>query len=193
MDFKDVVLDSPIGFIDPLLEHYPVFDNDWEAIASNPNVDVLASPLQSDILNAEYILRITFPPLIRQWIENLGSWQILPDVADDPKLLLLGISPESSIDDSIILFNNSDNPSRPAGYLVFAHEFDGESDIVYALRPDSSVASVKNKFAFPYYRHQDCYTLRDAAWQTAFESLQDFWDGKVQPYLELSRSGSICP
>ncbi len=129
-------------------------------------------------------MNITFPPLIRQWIEHFGSLQIFPDLADDPKLLLLGISPESSIDDSIVLFNDSDNPSRPTGYLVFAHEFDGESDIVYALRPDSRVARVSNKFAFPYYGHQDCYTLRDAAWQTAFESLQDFWDSKVQSYLQ---------
>ena len=160
---------------------HPTTTYDYETIISNPRVDFLEPPHENDIYDAQKVLRFSFPPLIKRWIKDFGTLQIYLDLENDPKLLLLGLSPESSIDDDIILFNDFNNPSVPAGYLVFAHEFDGESDIVYALRSDFTVASLKNQFVFPYFRHKDCYP--EAKWKAAFKSVEQFWESKVERYL----------
>lgn len=164
-----------------LVKSHTIVSYDYQSISSNPRVDFLDPPSENDIVQAEKILGYSLPPLARQWIRDFGSLQINPDVPSDAKLLLLGLSPESSIDDDIILFNDSTNPTLPARYFVFAHEFDGSSDIVYALLPNSNVASVKNNFAFPYFRQKDGY--HDVKWKIVFESLEQFWLRKVERYL----------
>jgi hypothetical protein len=156
-------------------------DYDYDVLISNPRVSPLDPPSESDIKRAEEFLGRSFPTLMRRWIADFGSLQINPEVTRFPKLLLLGLGPSSTIDDNIVLFNQPDNPSRPPEYLVFAHEFDGENDIIYALRADSTIASVCNYFAFPYFSNKADYA--GAKWNTVFESLDEFWSIKVQQYL----------
>lgn len=154
------------------------------AIDSSGHADVLGPVQHSEIERAEAIVGRKFPSLIRRWIADFGSIQLRPDVEHSPKLLLLGLGEHASIDDNIILFNDNNNPSRPINYLVFAHEFDGESDIVYAITPDESVFSTTNSFAFPFYPDKEAYA--SAEWKQSHRSIEDFWSDKVLRYLEES-------
>ena len=168
-------------FNEKILSCKNMVDYDYNVLISNRRVNLLDSPSESDIAKAEEILGRSFPTLMRRWIADFGSLQISPELRSCPTLLLLGLGPSSTIDDNIVLFKQPDNPSRPPDYLVFAHEFDGEKDFIYALRADATIARVCNYFAFPYFSNKADYA--EVKWDSVFESLDEFWSIKVQQYL----------
>jgi hypothetical protein len=153
---------------------------DPKVFSSNPRVSPSTPLPPTDIEQVEQALKLRFPELIRWWITNFGVVDIERPIKGRPHLLLLGLSHGSTIDDDIAAFNSS-NPTRPPDYLVFAHEFDGAIDHVYAL--DSNGAVLRNSgFLFPSSTYTDKYA--NSRWEPAFLNIEEFWDSKVQSYLK---------
>jgi hypothetical protein len=153
---------------------------DVQALASDPRTTSLRPLAAEDIERALRVLPAPVPDLIRWWIIRFGVIDIERPIENRPHLLLLGLSHSSTVDDDIVVFNRS-NPTLPQGYLVFAHEFDGEFDHVYALDPSGTVLR-STGFLFPSLEYTDAYAT--STWEVAFPDPEAFWRSKVRFYLE---------
>ncbi|HEX8111648.1 MAG TPA: hypothetical protein VF516_28150 [Kofleriaceae bacterium] len=153
---------------------------DIQVLARHPRTRSLRPLVAGDIEPVLQALPAHVPDPIRWWITEFGVIDIERPIDSRPHLLLLGLSPSSTIDDDIMAFNRS-NPTLPPGYLVFAHEFDGELDHVYAI--DASGAVVRSiGFLFPSLEYKEEYAT--STWEAASTDLEAFWRSKVRSYLE---------
>ena len=158
----------------------PLTLKDVQALASHPRTTLLKPLAIEDIELALQALPARVPDPVRWWITSLGVVDIERPIESRPHLLLLGLSHSSTIDDDIVAFNRS-NPTLPQGYLVFAHEFDGEFDVVYAIDPLGAILR-STGFLFPSLEYTDAYAT--STWEAAFTDFEAFWRSKVRFYLE---------
>lgn len=156
-----------------------------EKIASSPNVVYYGGVSEAEIVTVEHQLCIDFPDLMKRWLLDFGVVLIQPETDLNPFLHLLGLGSATTLYDNLLLFNDPNNPSRPVNYLVFAHEFDGEDDIIYALTPESNIASVTNWFALPYQTNKENWSEGKYKWVDVYESIYDFWTRKIEKYLSM--------
>jgi hypothetical protein len=155
---------------------------DIETLIKNQRVQILVPPFVSEIIEAEQILGCKIPDLLKIIIEKAGVLTIWVPNHEWPYLRFLGLGPASTVDDNLLIFNQ-DNPSLPAEFLAFAHEFDGKFDSVYAITKKGEVKRTR-EFCFPSAYNGEYWG--EVRWESAYSTLQEFFDHKVVEYLNTA-------
>lgn len=156
---------------------------DIKNIKHNKNIEFIAPADLSLLKKAECFLDKQFPNFVRKLILDFGVLAINPDIEPDPFLILLGLGEGSDMFSDIVMFNLPSNPTIPEDLFVFAHEFDGQNDITYAVNSQGNVYSTILGYAPHYIKNKGSLRLND--WKLDYESFEEFWLKVVEKYLTM--------
>ena len=153
----------------------------FQDIIDCPHARFIGFPLKDSFEKLEQKLNREVPKFIKEYIDYLGNFLFYPPNIKAPFLYPLGIGHGVNVYNSLLYFNYPNNPTNPESHFVFAYEFNGEDDWVYAINENGEVLGMKNGFAFYEYRNKDHY--KKGVWRKKYASLEEFWEKKVGEFV----------